>query len=204
MLASEFLELWPERRKLLLHDIGPHLGHILPDQPELVLKVPSNTLISSSKSTDLLFRRSIRTARTRVAAAFCKPAIPGLLLMLPGSGHRSADDELEAPRWRELGRRWRASSGPSGRAREAQEQPETAWWGVGERRSAGAVLLRPGRGGGGAGEGGRPGGRERNTPHAWGKRGPKNRPAGGGNGSALGSSGWMSGGSRRIGNLLFY
>ena len=119
MLASKFLELWLKRRKLLLHDIGPDIGHILPDQPELVLKVPSNNLISSSKqgrkNTDLSFKTSIRTAHTRVATAYCKPAIPGRLLMLPSGDHRSEDDEFEAPGWDELGRGWKASSAPSGR-----------------------------------------------------------------------------------------
>lgn len=38
MLAGEFLELGTEHRELLLHDVCPDLGYILPDQPELILK----------------------------------------------------------------------------------------------------------------------------------------------------------------------
>ena len=48
MLACKFFELCPKRRKLLLHDIGPDLGHIFPNQPELVLKFSKSTLISGS------------------------------------------------------------------------------------------------------------------------------------------------------------
>jgi hypothetical protein len=48
MLACKFFELCPKRRKLLLHDIGPDLGHIFPNQPELVLKFSKSTLISES------------------------------------------------------------------------------------------------------------------------------------------------------------
>jgi hypothetical protein len=127
MLASKFLELWSDHPKsLLLHDIGPDLGHILPDQPQLVLKVPSNTLISSSKQRkkehrSLIFKTSIRAAHTSVAATLCKPVIPGRLLMLRGGDSGSEDNEFEMP-WRgELERgpegeleRWRRASGRGG------------------------------------------------------------------------------------------
>jgi hypothetical protein len=49
MFASEFLQLRPECCQLLLHDIRPDLGHILPNQPELVLKVSRNTFVSNCK-----------------------------------------------------------------------------------------------------------------------------------------------------------
>ena len=49
MLASEFFELRPEGRELLLHDIRPDLGHILPDLTEFVLEVPKHSRISGSK-----------------------------------------------------------------------------------------------------------------------------------------------------------
>ena len=93
MLASKFFELRPEGRELLLHDIRPDLGHILPDQPEFVLEVPKHSSISGSKGVENHApSRLIGTggARTRVAAAFCKPAIPGRRLMILPPSARSS------------------------------------------------------------------------------------------------------------------
>lgn len=112
MFASEFFELGAKRGELFLHQIGSNLGYIFTQHPILILQIHLHSnfihvqIIIKKKSnpnqngdysnTKEFFLKNKNKEQTLAAAAFCKPPIPGLLLILssPSYGFEAKEEQF--------------------------------------------------------------------------------------------------------------